>query len=44
MKKFEKLLAPTFVCLSFVAVIMGSTMAVPAALAAVTYAILSLKE
>ena len=44
MKKFEKLMAQIWVCLSLGAVILDSAIAIPAALASVTYAILSLKE
>ena len=44
MKKTYKIIASTFVVMSFVAVIVDSAMAVPAALAAVTYAILSAND
>lgn len=42
--KINRILAPLFVILSFVAVILDDRCAIPAALASVTYAILSLKE
>lgn len=44
MKKTYKFVASTFIVLSIVAVIVDSATAIPAALAAVTYAILSANE
>ena len=44
MKITYKIFATIFVALSFVGVILDSSAAIPAGLAAVTYAILSLKE
>jgi hypothetical protein len=44
MKHFYKIVSCTFVCLSFVGHLLGSEMDTIAALAGVTYAILSLKE
>ena len=43
MKNFYKIIASIFVCLSFVGHLLKSDMDILAAIAAVTYAILSLK-